>query len=127
MRTYTITVNGNAYEVTVQEGAGGAPVYAPAPVAAATVVPAPVPAPAPAATVAPAPAGGVTIEAGAAGKVLKINAPAGTKVKKGDPVVTLESMKMEIPMVAPQDGTVASVNVSEGASCEAGDVLATMN
>ena len=48
-------------------------------------------------------------------------------VKAGDNIVILESMKMEIPVVAPQDGTVASIDVAEGASVENGDTLATMN
>ena len=45
----------------------------------------------------------------------------------GDPVVVLESMKMEIPVVAPQDGTLASISVSEGTPVEVGDLIATMN
>ena len=48
-------------------------------------------------------------------------------MKAGDPVVILEAMKMEIPVVAPQDGTVASIDVAVGDSVEAGAVLATMN
>ncbi|MBP3824655.1 MAG: acetyl-CoA carboxylase biotin carboxyl carrier protein subunit [Butyrivibrio sp.] len=120
MKNYTITVNGNVYDVTVEEGAGGA-----APVARAA-------APAPKAPAAPAKkasagAGSIKIEAGAAGKVLRIDANVGTAVKKGDTVVTLESMKMEIPMVAPQDGTVASIDVAAGDAVEAGRVLATLN
>ena len=39
----------------------------------------------------------------------------------------IEAMKMEIPVVAPQDGTIASIDCAEGASIEAGAVLATMN
>ena len=85
---------------------------------------APKAAPAPVATGS---AGGVKIEAGAAGKVVKIAASAGTAVKKGDPVVVLEVMKMETPVVAPQDGTVASINCNEGQTVEAGALLATMN
>ena len=48
-------------------------------------------------------------------------------MKAGDNIVILESMKMEIPVVAPQDGTIASIDVSEGAAVENGDVLATMD
>ena len=48
-------------------------------------------------------------------------------VKAGDTVVILESMKMEIPVVAPQDGTVASINVAAGDAIESGDLLATLN
>ena len=63
----------------------------------------------------------------AAGKVVKIAAAAGASVKKGDPVVVLEVMKMETPVVAPQDGTVASINCNEGQQVDAGALLATMN
>ena len=120
MKNYTITVNGNVYEVTVEEGAGGAaPAAAPAK--------APVKTPAAPAKKASAGAGSVKIEAGAAGKVLRIEKNVGQAVKKGDAVITLESMKMEIPMVAPSDGTVASIDVAAGDSVEAGRVLATLN
>ncbi len=117
MKNYTITVNGTVYDVTVEDkgGSGVSPV---------TPAAAPKAAPAPAATGA---AGGIKIEAGAAGKVVKIAAAAGTAVKKGDPVVVLEVMKMETPVVAPQDGTVASINCNEGQQVEAGALLATMN
>ena len=55
------------------------------------------------------------------------NLITGQAVKAGDNIVILESMKMEIPVVAPEDGTVASINVSAGDAVEAGDVLATLN
>ena len=118
MKSYTITVNGTAYEVTVEEtGSVSAP--AAAPVAA--------PAAAPKAAAPAAGAGAVKVTASVPGKVLKIVASAGQAVKAGDNNVILESMKMEIPVVAPQDGTVASIDTSEGASVENGDTLATMN
>ena len=72
-------------------------------------------------------AGSISITAGAAGKVVDVVAAPGTAVKKGDPVVVLEIMKMETPVVAPQDGTVASVDVAKGETVESGAVLATMN
>ena len=72
-------------------------------------------------------AGSIKIEAGAAGKVFKLEKSVGQAVKKGDAVVILEAMKMEIPVVAPQDGTVASVDVAVGDSVEAGALLATLN
>lgn len=118
MKSYTITVNGNVYDVTVEENTNGAPAAAPAPRAAA-------PAPAPAA--AAGAAGSISITAGAAGKVVDVVAAPGAAVKKGDPVVVLEIMKMETPVVAPQDGTVASVEVAKGETVESGAVLATMN
>ncbi len=120
MKNYTITVNGNVYDVTVEEGAGGAAPAA-APRAAAPKAPA-----APTKKAA-AGAGSVKVTAGAAGKVLKIDANVGQAVKKGDTVITMESMKMEIPTVAPQDGTIASIEVAVGDQVEAGGLLATMN
>ena len=122
MKNYTITVNGNVYDVTVEENTNGAPAAAPAPRAAA---PAPAPSAKPAA--AAGAAGSISITAGAAGKVVDVVAAPGAAVKKGDPVVVLEIMKMETPVVAPQDGTVASVEVAKGETVESGAVLATMN
>ena len=99
MKNYTITVNGIVYDVTVEEkGAGAAPVAA-APVAA-PVAAAPAAAPAPAAPAAAA--GGIEVKAGAAGKVFQIAANVGQSVAAGDPVVIIEAMKMEIPVVAPE-------------------------
>jgi biotin carboxyl carrier protein len=123
MKNYTITVNGNVYDVVVEEGASTG-----APVAKAPAAPKAAPKAAPAA--APKAAGGagsVKVEAGAAGKIFKIEAKVGQAVKKGDAVVILEAMKMEIPVVAPQDGTIASIDVAVGDPVEAGAVLATMN
>ena len=122
MKNYTITVNGNVYNVTVEEGqTSGAP--AAAPVAAPKAAPAAAPkAAAPAAS-----AGSVKVTAGAAGKVFKVEASVGQAVKAGDPVIILEAMKMEIPVVAPQDGTVASIDVAVGDAFEAGATLASLN
>lgn len=126
MKSYTITVNGTAYEVTVEEtGSVAAP--APAARAAAPAAPKAAAAPAPKAAAPAAGAGAVKVTASVPGKVLKIVASAGQAVKAGDNIVILESMKMEIPVVAPQDGTVASIDTTEGASVENGDTLATMN
>ena len=119
MKNYTITVNGTAYAVTVEENGAAPAVAAPARPAAA-----PAPAAAPKAS---AGAGSIKVEAGAAGKVLKAVKNVGDAVKKGDPVVVIESMKMEINCVAPQDGTVASIDCNAGDSVDAGAVLATLN
>lgn len=125
MKNYTITVNGNVYDVTVEENGAGAPVQAAAPRAAAPKA-APVQA-APKAAAPAAGAGSVEVKAGAAGKVFKIEANVGQSVKRGDAVVIIEAMKMEIPVVAPEDGTVASINVAVGDAIESGAVLATLN
>ena len=126
MKNYTITVNGNVYNVTVEEGttAGAAPV-----VSAAKAAPAPkaAPAAAPKAAAPAGAAGSVEVTASVPGKICKIEANVGVAVKAGDTVLVLEAMKMEIPVVAPQDGTVASVNVAVGDAVESGDVLANMN
>ena len=53
--------------------------------------------------------------------------PTSAFAAEGDSIVILEAMKMEIPVVAPQDGTVASIDVAAGAAVESGDVLATLN
>ena len=129
MKNYTITVNGNVYDVVVEEGAStGAPVAAKAPAAPkAAPVAAPKAAPAPAAAPAAGGAGSIKVEAGAAGKVFKVEKKVGDAVKKGDAVVIIEAMKMEIPVVAPEDGTVASIDVAVGDAIEAGAVLATLN
>ena len=122
MKSYTITVNGNVYDVTVEENVGGAAVAAPVRKAAPVA-----PKAAPAAPKAAGAAGGIKVTAGAAGKVFKIEANVGQKVSKGDAVVIIEAMKMEIPVVAPEDGTVASIDVAVGDAVEAGGVLATLN
>lgn len=121
MKNYTITVNGNVYDVTVEEngnGAAAAPVAAPkaAPKAASKAAPK-----------AAAGAGSIKVEAGAAGKVFKIEASVGQKVSRGDAVLIVEAMKMEIPVVALEDGTVASIDVAVGDAVEAGQTLATLN
>ena len=123
MKNYTITVNGTVYEVSVEEGgAGSAPVRAAAPKAAPKAAPA-----AAAPKAAAGAAGSVEVTASVPGKVFKIEANTDATVKAGDPIVILEAMKMEIPVVAPEDGTVASINVAVGDAVESGDVLATMN
>lgn len=125
MKSYTITVNGNVYDVTVEENTGAAPAPA-APKAPAVPTPKAAQAAAPSAASAGS-RGSVAIEAGAAGKVFKIEAGVGKAVKKGDAIVIIEAMKMEIPMVAPVDGTVASIDCAVGDSVEAGAVVATLN
>lgn len=123
MKNYTITVNGNVYDVTVEETGSTSGAAAPRRTAAK---PAAVPAAA-AAPAASAGAGSIKIEAGAAGKVFKIEKKVGDAVKKGDTVLVLEIMKMETPVVAPEDGTVASIDVAVGDAVESGALLATLN
>ena len=118
MKNYTITVNGNVYQVTVEEGttAGVVQNAAPAPEAK------------PAETKpAAGNAGKTPVIAPMPGKILSLKAKAGDSVKKGQVVLILEAMKMENEIVAPSDGTVATVDVREGAQVEAGAVLMTLN
>ena len=122
MKNYTITVNGNVYNVTVEEGTTAGVVQAAVPTAAPKAAPAAPKKAAPAGA-----AGSVTVSAPMPGKILAVKANAGQAVKKGDVIMVLEAMKMENDIVAPQDGTIASVNVGVGDSVESGATLATMN
>ena len=123
MKNYTITVNGNVYDVTVEEKGAGAAPAAPAPAAAPKAAPKAAPAAAPKA----AGAGRIQVKAGAAGKGFQIPTSVGQSVQAGDAVIVIEAMKMEIPVVAPEAGTIASIDVAVGDSVEAGAVLATLN
>ena len=138
MRKFAITVNGNTYEVEVEE-IGGAPVYAAAPVAAPVAAPAPVaaaPAAAPKAA-APAAAPKAAAPAGAAGAnkvnspmpgtILDVKVSVGQAVKNGQVLCILEAMKMENEIAAPCDGVVASINVTKGATVNTGDLLLSLN
>ncbi|MBT9775426.1 biotin/lipoyl-binding protein [Clostridium sp. MCC353] len=124
MKNYTITVNGNVYEVTVEEGTGSAAAAAPA--AAPKAAPKAA-APKAAPKAAAGAAGSVIVSAPMPGKILAVKASAGQAVKKGEVLLVLEAMKMENEIVAPQDGTVASINVAVGDSVEAGATIATLN
>lgn len=135
MKTYTITVNGNVYNVTVEEGTASAPAaFAPAAQpAAAPAAPKAAPAPAPKAAAAPkaAPAssgaaGNIKVNSPMPGKIISIKANIGDKVKRGDVILILEAMKMENEIVAPSEGTVASIDVTPGQSVEAGTLLTTL-
>mgnify|MGYP000133256240 CR=1 FL=1 len=130
MAKYVVTLNGKNYEVEVEKNtakitnttAAAAPA-APAPKAAPAPAPVAAPAPAP---VAAAPAGGANVTAPMPGTVLNVVAPVGTAVKAGDVILILEAMKMENDIVAPCDGTVASV-AAKGTSVNTDDVLATLS
>ena len=121
MKKYNVTVNGTAYEITLEVVDAAEVKAAPAPAAAPAAAPAPV-AEAPAAPAA-APAGGETVTSPMPGTILSVNVQNGASVKKGDVLLILEAMKMENEIMAPVDGTIASVNVQQGASVETGAVL----
>ena len=135
MAKYVVTLNGKNYEVEVEKNtakitnttAAAAPAAAPAPKAAPAPAPVAAPAPGPApGPVAAAPAGGSNVTAPMPGTVLNVVAPVGTAVKAGDVILILEAMKMENDIVAPCDGTVASV-AAKGTSVNTDDVLATLS
>ncbi|NSW90439.1 MAG: biotin/lipoyl-binding protein [Firmicutes bacterium] len=139
MKKFLIKVNGNEYEVEVEEirqdRTEGQVIQEiksvnPSPVKTAPVSPA-----AGAATPkteAPkvsneVPSGAETVNAPMPGVILSVNVNTGDTVKKGDVLLILEAMKMENEIVSPKDGKIASINVSKGASVNAGDVLLSIS
>ncbi|MDE6728008.1 MAG: acetyl-CoA carboxylase biotin carboxyl carrier protein subunit [Oscillospiraceae bacterium] len=118
MKNYTITVNGNAYDVTVEENDGGsvAPAAAAAPKAAA-----------PKAAPKAAAAGGTPINAPMRGTIVEVKVKVGDKVTNGTVVAVLEAMKMENDIVSDKDGVVASICVNKGEAVETGAPVVTIN
>ena len=126
MKRYSITVNGNTYDVIVEEADASGIVSAP--VAAPVAIPTPVAAPAAPKAAAPAGAQGATkVTSPMPGTILNVKVSVGQSVKKGDVICVLEAMKMENDIPAPADGVIASINVQKGASVAANDILATLN
>ena len=142
-RTFNVFVEGEYFEVGVDEVGGGpvityaAPVAAPVPVAPAAAPAAPVAptaaaaAPGPAAKETPreAPAtaaDGTPVSAPMPGMVIKYEKNVGDSVKEGETVVVIEAMKMENALPAPANGVVKAVNYSSGDSVAKGDVLAVI-
>lgn len=123
MKRFNITVNGKAYDVAVDEIAAGAPVAAaPAPVnAPAPVAAAPVAAPAAAPAV-----GGTEVKAPMPGTIMSVKVAVGDEVKRGQPLIVLEAMKMENDIVAPKDGTVAAIAVKKGDNVNSNSLLVTI-
>lgn len=126
MKKYTITVNGTAYEVEVEEMGGAAVAAAPKAAPAPAAAPAPKAAPAPAPAAKPVAAGSATVSAPMPGKVLEVKCKAGDAVKAGDVLLILEAMKMQNEIMAPADGTVSDVRVSAGQTVSTGDVMIVM-
>lgn len=144
MRNFKVTVDGVSYDVTVEEVSAFAPkavqpvpaASVPAPVAAASIPAASAPAPVAAANIpAPAPvaaaassqdtAGGTPIIAPMPGMLLSFTVKEGSEVKKGQPVLVLEAMKMENDISAPCDGKIYFSAVP-GSNISTGDTLAVI-
>ncbi len=68
----------------------------------------------------------IKVEAAVTGKVWKIEKQQGERVEAGEPIMILESMKMEIPVEAPEAGTVGKLSFAEGDSVAEGQVVATV-
>lgn len=113
MRKFSVVVNGENFDVTVDE-MGAAPAPAAAPAAAPAVAPAPA---------APVSAGAVEVNSPMPGTILSVKVKVGDAVKAGDTLCILEAMKMENEIVAPQDGKVAAIYVNEGAAVESNSKL----
>lgn len=128
MKNYTITVNGNVYDVTVEEKGEVSKDVRPAaaPVVPQVSKPVVTPAAMPAPASVPA-AGSVKVNAPMPGKIVGVKAAPGDVVKRGQVILVLEAMKMENDIAAPSDGTIASIPVAVGATVEAGEVIATLN
>ena len=114
MKKFNITVNGNAYEVEIEEVKAAAPVAA-APKAAPAAAPAP--------KAAPPAAGDDTVTAPMPGKIVKLVASVGQAVNAGDVLLILEAMKMQNEITAPAAGTVKSFAVNAGDSVKPGQTM----
>ncbi|MBE6685954.1 MAG: acetyl-CoA carboxylase biotin carboxyl carrier protein subunit [Ruminococcaceae bacterium] len=111
MRRFRVNVNGNEYDITVEE----------LDASAAKSAPKAAPKSAPKA----APAGGEAVNSPMPGTILKVNVNNGDSVKKGQVLMILEAMKMENEIMCPCDGKV-TVNVANGATVESGSLLCTI-
>lgn len=69
----------------------------------------------------------IEIKAEVTGKVWKVLIPVGQRVESGDSVMIVESMKMEIPVISEESGTVAELRTAEGKAVEDGDVVALLD
>jgi biotin carboxyl carrier protein len=127
-RRFRVTVDGKAYDVTVEDLSEGSNTLYPQP-GSMTVPSAPPPRSArpaaePARALRAAGAGDVVATLG--GVVESISVVEGQAVNVGDKVLVLEAMKMNSPMVAPCSGIVAHIAVKVGDAVEPGQVLATI-
>lgn len=122
MRNFKVTVNGRVYDVSVEENGGAGEVKAGSTVKteAAPVASEGISKPV---TVA---AGDLPINSPLAGTIMSIKVKPGDTVKNGQVLLTLEALKMENEIVAPQDGVVADIYVQAGSNVKLGDVLLSL-
>lgn len=124
IKNYRVTVNGQSYDVAVEEAGSVASVAQPALAAQPVAVAQPVAqAAAPAPVSAPAPAGASTVKAPMPGTVLSLKVSPGQSVKRGDVLLILEAMKMENEISAPANGVVAAIRVQAGSTVNTGDPM----
>lgn len=123
IKNYRVTVNGQSYDVAVEEA--GSAAVASQPVQAAQPLAAPQPVVQATAPVAPAPAaaGASTVKAPMPGTVLSLKVSPGQSVKRGDVLLILEAMKMENEISAPSNGVVAAIRVQAGSTVNTGDPM----
>ena len=118
-----VTVNGKVYEVETEAAAPAPKPAAPKPSAAPAPKPAAAPAAAPKANNQQPTANGLQVKSPLPGSVIKVLVSVGQAVKKGDTLLTLESMKMENAIMAEQDGTVKQIAVTPGQNVMQDDLL----
>jgi pyruvate carboxylase subunit B len=107
-RSYTITVNGKAYDVAVASGTGAVQATpAAAPAASASVE-------------------GTEVDAPTPGNIVKILVQVGDEVKQDQPLVVMEAMKMESEVKSPMDGKIVAVHVTGGDTVQASEPLVTI-
>jgi biotin carboxyl carrier protein len=118
-----VTVNGKVYEVETEAAPAAKPAAKQAP-EAPKATPAPkAEAPKAEAKPAAAPVAGVQVKSPLPGSVIKVLVAEGQAVKKGDTLLTLESMKMENAIMAEADGTVKQIAVTPGQNVMQDDLL----
>ena len=128
LRKFKIKVDGQEYQVEMEEIGAVAPAAPAAPVApAAPAAPAVKAAPAPAAPVASTPAGADAMPSPMPGNILRVLVNVGDTVTENQPLMILEAMKMENEIVAAKAGVVAGIHVKEGQVVNPGDALITIN
>jgi glutaconyl-CoA/methylmalonyl-CoA decarboxylase subunit gamma len=129
MKRLKVTVDGKAYDVSVEmiDEITGAPIAAPSAPSPATplpaVAPTPVAAPVAAAATAPQASSAGDVVSPLAGKLVSVEVKVGQEVQKGAQVATVEAMKMNTYIYAPQAGKIASIQVNPGEAVDEGSVI----